>query len=60
MDRGQFDDCRLDRIHLAGAFFVTRAKSSLDASRIYSRPDGNLAGILTDQSIAFNGHDNCG
>jgi len=57
MDRGYLDYCRLHRIHLTGAFFVTRAKSNLDASRIYSHPADKFAGILADQSIALNGYD---
>jgi hypothetical protein len=57
MDRGYLDFFRLHRIHLLGAFFVTRAKSNLDASRIYSRPADKQAGILADQSIALNGSD---
>jgi len=57
MDRGYIDYCRLHRIHLAGAFFVTRAKSNLDASRVYSRPTDKRTGILAGQSIALNGYD---
>ena len=57
MDRGYLDYARLYRIHLASAFFVTRAKSNLDASRIYSEQVDKQAGILADQSIALNGHD---
>jgi len=57
MDRGYLDYARLYRIHLAGAFFVTRAKRNLDASRIYSEQVNKQAGILADQSIALNGHD---
>jgi transposase len=57
MDRGYLDYFRLYRIHLAGAFFVTRAKSNLDACRIYSHATDKQAGILADQSIALNGHD---
>ena len=57
MDRGYLDYARLYRIHLAGAFFVTRAKSNLDACRIYSHPTNKQTGVLADQSIALNGHD---
>ena len=57
MDRGYLDYARLYRIHLAGAFFVTRAKRNLDASRIYSEKVDKQSGILADQSIALNGHD---
>ena len=55
MDRAYLDYARLYRIHLAGAFFVTRAKSNLDADRIYSREVDKQAGIFADQSIALNG-----
>jgi hypothetical protein len=57
MDRGYLDYARLYRIHLAGAFFVTRAKSNLDASRIYSEHADRQSGIFADQSIALNGYD---
>ena len=56
MDRGYLDYSRLYRIHLAGAFFVTRAKSDLDASRVYSHRADKQNGILADQSIALNGY----
>jgi hypothetical protein len=36
MDRGYVDFARLYTLHQAGAFFVTRAKSPLDARRVYS------------------------
>ena len=35
MDRGYIDFARLYVLHQAGAFFVTRAKSNLDAHRVY-------------------------
>jgi hypothetical protein len=57
MDRGYLDYARLYRIHLAGAFLVTRAKRNLDASRIYSQQVDKQTGILADQSIALNGYD---
>jgi hypothetical protein len=57
MDRGYLDFLRLYRIHQERAFLVTRAKSNLDASRIYSRPTDKQAGILADQSIALNGYE---
>ena len=56
MDRGYLHYYRLHRIHLAGAFFVTRAKSNLDASRIYSHPADKQGGILADQTITLNGY----
>src|SRR5450759_976616 len=38
MDRGYIDFERLHRLHEAGSFFVTRAKSNLNAQRRYSHP----------------------
>ena len=35
MDRGYVDFSRLFALHQAGAFFVTRAKSNMDAKRLY-------------------------
>jgi Domain of unknown function (DUF4372)/Transposase DDE domain len=54
MDRGYLDFDRFYRLHLAGAFFVTRAKRNLDARRIYSSPTDKQRGILADQTIALN------
>ena len=49
MDRGYMDFARLARIVLAGAFFVTRAKSNLRFTRHYSLPRDCLEGVLSDQ-----------
>jgi len=54
MDRGYLDFDRFYRIHLAGAFFVTRAKRNLDARRVYSSPTDKQRGILADQTVALN------
>ena len=43
MDRGYVDFARLHALHLAGAFFVTRAKSNMEFHRVYSAPDGSRA-----------------
>jgi hypothetical protein len=56
MDRGYVDFARLHVLHLAGAFFVTRAKSNMDARRVYSAPTDRTAGIVCDQTIALDGH----
>jgi len=45
MDRGYLDFERLHALHQAGAFFVTRAKSNLDARRLYSAPTERTTGI---------------
>ncbi|MBK9160391.1 MAG: IS4 family transposase [Nitrosomonadales bacterium] len=55
MDRGYVDFVRLHRLHLAGAFFVTRAKSNLDAHRMYSAKTDRSLGIICDQTIALDG-----
>ena len=44
MDRGYVDFARLYVLHQAGAFFVTRAKSNLDAHRVYSAPTDRATG----------------
>ena len=56
MDRGYVDFVRLHRLHLAGAFFVTRAKSNMNAHRVYSAPTDRATGIICDQFIALDGH----
>lgn len=55
MDRGYVDFARLHNLHLAGAFFVIRAKSNLDAHRVYSAKTDRSTGILCDQTIALDG-----
>ena len=56
MDRGYVDFARLNILHQAGAFFVTRAKSNLDAHRVYSAPTDREAGIIADQTIVLDGY----
>jgi len=55
MDRGYVDFRRLHVLHQAGAFFVTRAKSNLDAHRVYSAPVDRATGLICDQTIALDG-----
>jgi len=55
MDRGYTDFDRLYALHQAGAFFVIRAKSNLDARRLYSAPTERNTGVICDQTIALNG-----
>jgi hypothetical protein len=56
MDRGYVDFARLHALHEAGAFFVTRAKSNMDAHRVYSAPADRSAGVISDQTIAMDGY----
>ena len=55
MDRGYVDFARLYGLHQAGAFFVTRAKSNLNAHRVYSAATDRTTGVIADQKIALDG-----
>ena len=57
MDRGYLDFLRLYKLHQAGAFFVTRAKSTMDARRVYSaQVDREATGVICDQRVMLNGY----
>ena len=56
MDRGYVDFGRLYRLHQAGAFYVTRAKSNLRAHRVYSAASDRTTGVIADQTIVLDGH----
>lgn len=51
MDRGYVDFRRLHRIHQAGAFFVTRAKSNMAFYVTQSREVDKSTGLRCDQTI---------
>jgi hypothetical protein len=55
MDRGYVDFGRLYRLHQAGGFFVTRAKSNLNAHRVYSSATDRTTGVIADQTITLDG-----
>ena len=55
MDRGYLDFARLYKMHQAGAFFVTLAKSNMNFRRIYSAQVNKELGIICDQTICLNG-----
>jgi hypothetical protein len=55
MDRGYIDFGRLFGLHQAGSFFVTRAKTNLQAKRRYSRPVDRNTGLICDQTIVLTG-----
>ena len=57
MDRGYVDFTRLYKMHLAGAFFVTRDKSNLKYQRRYSRKVDKSTGLRCDQTIFLTGVD---
>jgi Domain of unknown function (DUF4372)/Transposase DDE domain len=56
MDRGYVDFSRLYALHQAGAFFVTRAKSPMDARRVYSIAVDRDTGLICDQRVMLNAH----
>jgi len=56
MDRGYLDFERLFALDQAGGFFVTRAKSNLDARRLYSAASDRAQGVIADQTIVLNGY----
>jgi hypothetical protein len=56
MDRGYVDFARLYALHQTGAFFVTRAKSPMDARRVYSAPVDRATGVICDQRVMLNGY----
>ena len=53
MDRAYVDFRRLFRIHQAGSFFVTRAKSNMKFYVSESRPVDRFTGLRCDQIIAL-------
>ena len=55
MDRGYVDFARLYVMHQSGAFFVTRAKSNINARRVYSAPVDKTTGLICDQRIKLCG-----
>ena len=54
-DRGYLDFARLYRLHLSGAFFVTRAKKNSRFQRRYSRPVDKTTGLRFDQTVVLSG-----
>jgi hypothetical protein len=55
MDRGYLDFRRLFAMYQADAFFVTRARSAMDARRVYSDVADRNRGVICDQRVMFNG-----
>ncbi|MEJ1408932.1 MAG: IS4 family transposase, partial [Candidatus Sedimenticola sp. (ex Thyasira tokunagai)] len=55
MDRGYVDFERLFALHMAGSFFVIRAKSNTKYKRRYSHPADKSGGVQCDQTIVLTG-----
>jgi hypothetical protein len=54
-DRGYLDFARLYRLHLHGAFFVTRTKKNSRLQRRYSHPVDKATGLRFDQTVVLSG-----
>lgn len=54
-DRGYLDFARLQRLHLSGAFFVTRARKNFRFQRRYSQPVDKSTGLRLDQTVVLVG-----
>jgi hypothetical protein len=54
MDRAYLDFPRLHRLHLASAFFVTRARKRFDCRRLYSLPVDRTTGVMADQIVVLS------
>lgn len=54
IDRGYLHFLRLHRLHVAGAFFVTRLKSGIRYYVAESRPVDEAVGLRCDQTIRLN------
>ncbi len=53
MDRGYLDFARLYKLHLASAFYVTRARKRFDFQRLYSLPVDRTTGVICDQIVTL-------
>ncbi len=53
MDRAYLDFARLYKLHLASAFFVTRARKRFDCRRLYSQPVNRTTGVICDQIVTL-------
>jgi hypothetical protein len=53
MDRGYLDFARLYKLHLASAFFVTRARKRFAFRRLYSQPVDRTTGVICDQIVSL-------
>src|SRR5690554_3444720 len=57
VDKAYIDFKALYRIHLAGAFFISRAKSNMDYTVICQNYNINpMTGLISDKTILLNGY----
>jgi len=55
IDKGHVDFLRLHRIHLAGAFFITRPKKNMDFAVRKRQPVDAAGGVQSDRLIRLRG-----
>jgi len=55
MDRAYLDFQRLHQLHRELAYFIIRAKTNLQFTRLYSRPVDKAVGLQVDQTIKLKG-----
>jgi hypothetical protein len=55
LDRGYTDFQRLNIIHQHQAFFIIRAKSNIQCSRVYSQQIDKSTGLRCDQTVVLTG-----
>lgn len=56
MDKAYIDFGRLYRMHVAGAFFIMRAKENFKFVRLSSRQVNKSTGIICDQTVKLKNH----
>jgi len=56
MDKAYLDFDRLYRVHLAGAYYVTRPKDNARFKRRFSSPADKEHGIICDQTVVLSGY----
>jgi transposase len=56
MDKAYIDFGRLHRMHIAGAFFIMRAKENFKFVRLSSRQADKSTGIICDQTVRLKNH----
>jgi hypothetical protein len=56
LDRGYMDYARLFKLHQAGAFFVTRARTNTRFQRMDSHPIDKSTGLVCDQTIRLKNY----
>ncbi len=56
MDKAYIDFRRLYRMHIAGAFFITRAKENFTFVRLSSRQVDKSAGVKCDQTVQLKNY----